>query len=187
MLKPIIKNKKGAFSDLFIFMIFAFIILFFSGIFIYAGGIVSDKLHEEIGSRTHVNSDKTYNETISETFDNVNVAYQSLYWIAIFIIGAMILSIFIGSYMVTIRPVTFVPYIILVIIAVIVSVALSNAYEYVVTQPEFTDTFIGFWGANYVMFYLPLWISVIGIFGGIIMFVRFKMAEESINIAGGFG
>ena len=79
--------------------------------------------------------------------------------------------------MVTTRPIFFVPYIFIVIIAVIISAGISNAYQEVVATPELASTFAGFIGSNFIMFYLPIWITVIGFIGGIIMFVRMKSQE----------
>ena len=169
------KGKRGALSDLFIFMVFAVIILLVSGMFIYLGITTNSKLHQTMDKMSHDGID--YNKTISQTFGQVNVAYQSLYWISLFLIVAMILSIFFGSYMVTTRPVFFVPYIFIVIIAITVSLGISNAYTDLINQPELASTFSGFLGANYIMYYLPMWIAIIGFTGGIIMFVRMKSEE----------
>lgn len=168
-------NKRGALSDLFIFMIVSIIILLVSGIFIYIGVITNAKLHEELDSKSHGTVD--YNQTITQTFGKVNLAYQSLYWISLFLIVAMILSIFFGSYMVTTRPIYFVPYFFIVIIALVVSLGISNAYTDLTSQPELASTYAGFIGSNYIMYYLPIWIAIIGFTGGIIMFVRMKSEE----------
>jgi|TARA_R100001530_G_scaffold116916_1_gene84052 hypothetical protein len=168
-------NKKAQFTDIFIFMIVAVIILFVSGLFIYMGITVNtqlDKSFDGMGS-----DEVNYTEIKDDTFGDVNVAYNSLYWISILIIIGMIIAIFMGSYMVVTRPIFFVPYIFIVIIAIIVSVGISNAYQEVVATPELASTFAGFIGSNYIMFYLPRWIAIIGFVGGIIMFVRMKSQE----------
>ena len=172
-------NKKGQFTDLFLFMIIAIIVLFVSGLFIYFGTQVNDQLEESFTGMTIGDEPNgtNYTDIKDATFGQVDVAYSSLYWISILIIVAMILSIFIGSYMVTTRPIFFVPYIFIVIIAVIISAGISNAYQEVVATPELASTFAGFIGSNFIMFYLPIWITVIGFIGGIIMFVRMKSQE----------
>jgi hypothetical protein len=92
----------------------------------------------------------------------------------------MVLSIFMGSYLVTTKPIFFIPYIFIVIIAVIVAVGLSNAYEQVIQDPTLASTFAGFVGANFIMAQLPIWITIIGFVGGIIMFVRMGSREQQI-------
>lgn len=171
-------NRKAGFSDLFIFMILAIAILFICGIFIYLGGNALDKVHETIDPMTF--GDANSSQVIDDTFGKVNEAYQSLYWISIFLIVGMIISIFIGSYLVTTKPIFFIPYIFITIIAIIVSVGLSQAYSSVIEDPTLASTFVGFVGANYIMLNLPIWITVIGFIGGIIMFVRMGSRENQL-------
>jgi len=168
-------SKKGALTDIFIFMIFAVVILLFSGIFIYLGVRVNSELHSNLDKMSH--GEVNYNATITQTMGKVSSAYKSLYWISIFLIVAMIISIFVGSYIITTKSIYFVPYIFIIIIALVVSVGISNAYITIIETPELRDTFNGFLGANYIMYYLPLWIVLIGFTGGIIMFVKMKSEE----------
>ena len=179
-------NNKGQFTDLFLFMIVAVIILFVFGLFIYMGVRVNDQLDESFTGMTIGEGENATNYTTVKdaTFGGVNIAYSSLYWLAILIIVGMVISIFIGSYMVTTRPIFFVPYIFVMIIAIFVAVGLSNAYQEVALTPELASTFAGFIGANFILFYLPIWIVVIGFIGGIIMFVRMKSQEA---VAYGYG
>lgn len=172
-------NKRGGMTDLFIFMIFAVAIVFICGIFIFIGGRATSEIHEKLDG-TNYAGDQNVTEIINNTFDHVNQAYQSLYWISIMLIVGMVISIFIGSYLVTTKPIFFIPYAFIVIIAVIVSVGISNAYEMVIADPTMADTFAGFVGANYIMLQLPIWIAVIGIVGGIIMFVRMGSKEDQM-------
>jgi len=173
-----IKGKKGGMSDLFIFMIFSFVIILICGIFIYMGGNITSQVHEKMNQMQFRDANTT--QVIDNTLGKVNNAYQSLYWISIFLMVGMVLSIFIGSYLVTTKPIFFIPYLFIVIIAIIIAVGLSNAYETVIADPTLADTFSGFVGANFIMLKLPIWIAVIGIVGGIIMFVRMGSKENDL-------
>jgi hypothetical protein len=174
-------NKKAGMTDLFIFMILAIAILFICGIFIFLGGKATTEVHEKLDGTFYGGENSTV--TINETFGAVNRAYGSLYWISIMLIVGMIISIFIGSYLVTTKPIFFIPYAFITIIAVIIAVGLSNAYEQVIQDPTLASTFAGFVGANFIMLQLPIWIAVIGVVGGIIMFVR--MGSKDNQIYGG--
>lgn len=172
-------NKKGAFSDLFIFMIVAFVLIVVSGIFIFIASTTKTQLHEamdDMPNKAGVNM----SETIDATMGVVDTTFKSLYWISIFLIIGMVISIFIGSYLVTTKPIFFIPYIFIVIIAVIVSVGISNAYESIVAEPTLQSTFVEFVGANFIMSKLPIWIAVIGFIGAIIMFSRLGSKEEQM-------
>jgi hypothetical protein len=175
-MKSILKNKKGGFGDLFIFMILSVAIIFICAVFILIGGRVTTAVHEKMDNLTF--GDANTSQIIDNSLGKVNQAYQSLYWISIFLIVGMILSIFIGSYLVTTKPIFFIPYIFILIIAVVVAVGISNAYEMVITTPAMASTFAGFVGANFIMLNLPIWIAIIGIVGGIIMFVRMGSREQ---------
>jgi len=159
-------------TDIFLFMIIALVIVFTCGIFIYFGGITLAEVHEKMDSMDVGGSNQNVTDVINDTLGKVNEAYQSLYWISVMLIIGMIISIFIGSYLVTTKPIFFVPYAFITVIAVIISTGISNAYETVIADPTLAGTFAGFVGANFIMLQLPIWIAVIGIVGGIIMFVR---------------
>jgi len=161
-----------------IFMIFAFIILITSGIFIYIGTITNAQLHTALDDSTAFQSTTNTSEVIEDTFGKVPTAFSSLYWISIVIIAGMIISIFVGSYLVTTKPIFLVPYIFTLVIAVIVSVGISNAYESLITTPELATTFAGFTASNYFMLYLPMWVTIIGFIGAIIMFSRIGSKED---------
>ena len=176
-----IRNKRGGFTDLFIFMIFAFVIVLISVLWVYMGGMAQDQLH---ASMDGMDLGDTVGNNVSVVIDNTigdfNTSISALHWITVFLIAGMILSIFIGSYLVTTKPIFFIPYLFIVIIAIVVAVPMSNAYETLMSNPTLASTFTGFLGANWIMLNLPIWITIIGITGGIIMFSRMGKKEENV-------
>lgn len=174
-MKFIKNNKRGDMTGLFVFAIMSFIVILFSAVFIYMGNITEDQLKGTLGG-----DDPEINETIENTFGDVNDAYAALYWIALFLIFGQIIGIFIGSYMVTTRPVFFVPWIFLIIISIIVGVGISNGYEMIMNTPTLADTFAGFVGANEIMLNLPLILTIVGFMGGIIMFSQIGKGRQQI-------
>ena len=178
-LRPIVQNKRGGFSDLFLFMIFAFVIILISVIWVYIGGVVEDKMQETVGEMDlHDTVGNNASQVVTNTIGATNNSFEALHWITVFLIGGMILSIFIGSYLVTTKPIFFIPYLFIVIIAIVVSVPMSNSYEKLMTDATLSGTFAGFSGASWIMLNLPIWITIIGITGGIIMFSRMGKKEE---------
>ena len=177
------KDKKGGFTDLFIFMIFAFVIVLMCVIMVYIGNTTEEQMQETIGLMDlHDTQGNNASVVIDNTMGEVNVSFTALYWITVLLIAGMILSIFIGSYLVTTKPVFFIPYLFLVIIAVVTSVPISNAYETLMNDATLSGTFSNFVGANWIMLNLPIWITIIGITGGIIMFSR--MGKKDVQIYG---
>ena len=172
-------RKKGAFADLFIFMIIAFAVILISGVMIYIGLETEDQLQDTLGQMDlHDTVDNNASEVITNTMGVTNVTFDALHWIAVFLIFGMILGIFIGSYLVTTKPVFFIPYLFVVIIAVIVSVPMANTYETLTNDLTMGATYTSFVGASFIMLNLPIFISIIGIVGGIIMFTRMGRKEE---------
>jgi hypothetical protein len=172
-------GKKGGLTDLFLVMIFAIILVFVSGIFIYIGITTEDSLHENMGD-INLPSGQNVTEVIDNSFNELNNSLSALYWIAIFLIVAMMLSVFVGNYLVTTKPVFFLPYIFIVIIAIIVSVGISIGYSQVVDKSpaDLQEIFGKFIGSEIILQYLPIWIAVLGIGGGVIMFVRMGSGQE---------
>ena len=171
-------NKKGAFVDLFLFMIFTFVILLISGIMIYVGNTTYSELRETFRGKTYGTLNAT--ENVENTIGVVNNSYKALYWLSVLIIIGMMISIFIGSYMVTTRPIFFIPYLFIVFIAIVVSVFISNVYGEVLADPTLSSSFEGFVMPNYIMGYLPIWVTLLGFVGGMIMFSRLGSKENQV-------
>lgn len=180
-MRSLIQNKRGGFTDLFLFMIVAFVLVLFSGIFIYVTNVSLDQMRETLPN-TNLVGDGNVNasQVLENTLGATVVSFNALYWISIFLIFGMIIAIFIGSYMVTTKPVFFIPYLFVTFIAVIVAVAISNAYELIYNNDMLNSTFANFVGSNWILAQLPIIISIVGIAGGIIMFVRMGRREEAI-------
>jgi len=177
-MRSILKNKRGGYLDIFLFMIFALAIVVISVLFIYMGGEIKGKLHEKLDNKTEEGSSVNYTTLIDNNIGAVNRAYGSLYWISVFLILGMIVAIFIGSYLVTTKPVYFVPYIFIVGIAIIVSVGISNGYAQIIQDTTLASTFDGFVGANFLLLNLPIIITIVGFVGGIIMFIKMTRGQE---------
>lgn len=178
------KNKRAGFTDIFLFVIFTFIILLFSAVFIYISNETKDQLHETMDNMNIGDGNRNASATIDNTFGEAVISFNALYWISVFLIFGMIVAIFIGSYMVTTKPIFFVPYLFVVIIAVVISVPVANTYEDLQQDATLGSTFSNFVGSNYIMNYLPMIVAIVGIVGGIIMFSRMGKREETGGIYG---
>ncbi len=80
--------------------------------------------------------------------------------------------------MVTTKPIFFLPYLFIWIIAIIVSVPVSNAYETISADATLGSTYANFVGSNFILNFLPMIVAVIGMVGAIIMFTRMGRKEE---------
>lgn len=172
-------KKKGALTDMFIFIIFVLIIAVISVVWVYISTLTYDQMQDTIGQ---MNLSDASGNNASTVIDNTMGVTKStigaLKWISIFLIFGMIIAIFISSYLVTTKPVFFIPYIFLMIIAVVVSVPISNSYETMMEDPTLSSTFAGFTGLNWLVLNLPIIVVIVGITGGIIMFIRLGKGGE---------
>ena len=184
-MRPLLKNKRGGMTDLFLFMIIGLVLVFMSGVFIYMANTTFTKVEETLGNR-QFGSVENSSVVIEQTFGAVPRSFQALYWITAMLFVGMVMSIFIGSYLVTTKPVFFIPYMIITIVAIVVAVGISQGYESAVSDNILTETFMGFTGTNFIMAHLPIWIAVIGITGAVIMFVRMGSKENELYGGGSY-
>lgn len=166
------KNKRGGFVDLFVFMIFSFVILIFIGVFIFIGIETEAQVRESIDKIDYFHdNDINTTKIIDDTLGKYNYSMKAFYWLTIIIIVGMILSIWIASYLTATKPVFFISSIFITAIAVTVATVMSNAYELIIySTPQLTPIFENFVGANWIMLKLPIWISIIGFISAIIMY-----------------
>lgn len=166
-------NKKGAFTDLFLFMGLAFLIVIFMVMMTFTANMVYDKLIDESDIiQKGLGDSGNATEIIQESVGAVVSSYGALKWISVVLIFGFALSILLSSFLVRTNPVFFVPYILIVVIATIVSVPLSNTYEQVYQTPQLAEAFSGFFGATWIFLHLPIWVLVVGVLAGILMFVN---------------
>jgi len=164
-------NKKGAFTDLFLWMGIAFVIILFMVIMTYVGTTTYNALSDN-AANIGANTEAEGQAIIDDTFGKVPNAYTSLRWISAMLIIGYALSIIVSSFLIKSNPVFFVPYVFILILAIIVSVPISNSYEVIYQNPTLAGTFTGFFGATWIFLHLPIWVAVIGIIAGILMFIN---------------
>lgn len=181
MLRPITKNKRGSVADLFIFMIFAFVIIVFIGVFTYIGLKTEAQVKDSIEDIDFFNeNDINATKIVDDTIGKFNYSMGAFKWLTILLIVGMIIAIWIASYLANTKAIFFISSIFIIIIAVVVATVLSNAYEQIIyADAELTPVFEGFVGANWIMLKLPLWISIVGFVSSIIMYSRLGKREEA--------
>ena len=172
-MRTLLKNKKGDLTQLFMFMIISFILAIACVIMFFIATTTYDSLIDNAPAIQKVlGAGENATDIINSTFGEVPNSYQALKWITTMLIMGMALSILITSFLVRVNPVWFVAYIFLWIIAIIVSVPMSNTYETIYSTPTLASSFSGFWGQTFIFLNLPIWIAVIGAIAGIVMFVN---------------
>lgn len=165
-------NRRGGLLDLIVLMIIGFVaVLFFAG-WIYANNQLTDTL-------LNVNSpNANITDATEKTFVKINESLAGLKWLAAAIIFGSILGIMVSNFLVKAHPVFFVPYILFTIISVIFSAYISNAYESILSSGILASTIQEFTFANFFFLNLPVWITIIGLAGGIMLFIGITVDRE---------
>lgn len=173
-------NKKGNLvTDLFVWMIVIFVfavsmILIFYGINKAATNIMTNVI-----PNIHipgVNATQIANGTIGM----ISPAYENLKWITYMLIIGSILTVLLGNWLVRVNPIFAIPYVFIIAMAVICAVPLSNAYEHLLySGGEIGTAFQGFYGVSWIFLHLPIWVLIVGILGGITMFIGLPRDKPS--------
>lgn len=170
-MQNLVKNKKGAYADVLIFVIMAFIITIFFGIMYYGFTQMNNVLTSvqfNIGSgATATNFSNVVNSTWGQVYD----AYGQLKTMAYVLIFGMILTILVSAWMVRSPPLFLIIYIIISIVGVIVGAYISNLYQGLLLNADFGATLQSFKGASYLLLYLPYLAGIVALFSGLISLI----------------
>jgi len=168
-LRKITKDKKGSVIDLFIIMIVAFVATAFFALWVYGYDQIETTLRGIPNSTGKINV--SISDATSKTFSIVKPAQEEgLHVLAYTLIFAMIISFLIINFLEKSNPAFFIVYIFVLLGAIVASVYISNQYEELLTNRLVGSTFQGFQGASFILLYLPVWITVIGFIGAILLF-----------------
>ena len=165
-------------GNIFLFMAIAFALVICCVMFTFIGDVAYTKLMEKNETLQANFPGVNITEVIDDTMGKVPTAYDSLKWISVMLIIGMIIAILVASFLVQEKPIFFILYIFILIIAIVVSVPLSNAYETVYTNPFIASSFDGFWGATFIFLNLPYWVTAIGFLSAILMFTSMVRASR---------
>lgn len=171
-----IDDKKGQSPlSLFRFMIISFLAVVFFGGLIFAVGLLNNAF-EDIGEHNEINSGQigyvNLTKAGQDTFGKFNQSIQGLRMVAITIIFSEIMLVFIFNAFTKTHPALFIMWILIVFLAVMFSAPISNAYESLLQQGIYDGILESFTGSNYFLLNLPTIVLMVGIIGGIFMFVN---------------
>lgn len=172
-----VDDERGQFTvfNIFTFMIIGFVaVLFFAGL-IYVSGLLNTTFHQA-GLLNEANSGQPGYANLTQaadvTFGQMNNGVQSLRLVAITLIFSLILGTIITNAMVRIHPAFFIVYIFIVVLAIIFSATISNAYESILRTNVYDGLLQSFTGSGWILLHLPLVTALTGVLGGIFLFIN---------------
>ena len=169
-----IDDKKGQVNmsefNIFTWMIVAFLaVVLFAGL-IFVTGIMNDAF-EDIGERNTIPG-VNLTKASRDTFGQMNNSIQALRLVAMSIIFSQILMLIVFMGFTGKHPALFIVWIFVVFLAIIFSAPISNAYESLLQSNLYDGLLASFTGSNWVLLNLPFITLMIGILGGVLMFVN---------------
>ena len=164
------KGKKGqSVFDIVLFMVIVFLLVIGFGIFKYVfhtATVVTQNV------KTPANAVVNMTAVFNSTFTNLDNGLNSLRYVSFAIIFGMIIWILLSNFLFRQSPVFVWLYIGVTVLAVILSAFISNSAQGIMSNPLFASTFSGTLPeGTFVLNYLPVWVTVIGILGAVVLFI----------------
>lgn len=160
-------NKKASIMDGILWIIIAFVTLFvFAGLYYFHTQVYSGL--SDVGTVGTLNVTNITESVFSPVTTNM---VQGLNIIAFIILAGGAFSILLHNFLVRQHPAWFVVYLLITILAIIVSAYVSNEYVSLLSNDVLGSTLSQFTMGNYIMQYLPYWSAIIGILGAVFLFI----------------
>jgi len=172
-----IDDTKAQFSvfNIFTFIITALVVvLFFAGL-IYVHGLIYGVLLD-VGIQNEANAGQAgytnFTLAAQQTFGVINDSIQSLRMVALVYIMSLAILIIITNALIKIHPLFFFIYVLIIVLAIIFAVPISNAYYDLLNSGVFGGILPSFTGANWIVLNLPYVVLIVGILGGVFLFIN---------------
>lgn len=179
-MKNIIKNKRGNYGDVFVFIIMSFVIVVMFGL-MYWGFTRMDNVLNTIQFNI---GDSNFTSILDKTWGQVYDAYAQLKTFAYVLIFGMMLTILVSAWMSKSPPIFLVIYIIVSLVAIITAVYISNAYQGLLANADFGSTLQSFKGGSYLLLYLPYLAGVLSLLSAVIGLIGLNRSkrEETVSL-----
>jgi hypothetical protein len=162
-------KKAQSFFDIFVVMVIVVFMLIGFAIlmFVFNKIDVSFKDAFRNSDTTIVNMSEVNDMTISK----FNSGMGMLRLVSFAIIFGMIILILLSNFLIKVNPIYFLFYILMTVLAVIVSVFISNFYQGLLSDINLGSYLLQLKEGTFFMLYLPYFVTVIGIMGAIFLMI----------------
>jgi len=157
-------NKHGSARD----VVLIAVLLFIGGLVFFIANFASHTMVDGMLNIAVINDSNATREALN-SFETQSDRFDYL-GVGLFI--GLTLAIIIGGWLVGGHPVFMFIYFIVVLVGVALSAVLANTWESVTLMPIFGSTITNFIFMNHIISYLPIYVSIVGILGLIVMFSR---------------
>lgn len=168
-------NKKAQLFNPVMWLIIAFIVVIILALLIFFFGQITNVMQTIPSPSPSVNM----TEIIDTTFVQVNRALGFYKTLAFLMLFAFAISIFIVNFLERGNPWFFFLHVGISIVALIISVPLSNAYEGLLSNDVLGPTLLEMTAATWIMLWLPTWVVIIAFVGAIFLLSGIARREQS--------
>ena len=144
------------------------VLLFISAIFLFIGNYLTNTLMDRALTHPEMNS----SQGAVDSYNSVKTQANRLDYVYLAYFIGLIIGILITGWLIGGNPIFMFFYVIILIMGVIVSPILSNAYQSFIETPTLTGTVANFPITTFIMQNLPIFIAIIGMLGLLVMFAK---------------
>lgn len=161
-------NKKASMINIIVWTVSVFIIIFFLAGYVYFHNTMTTALQNIVVTSPIVN----ITDAVQKTIVPINSALVNLKWISFILIIMLGFAILLENFFIREHPALFFVHILVLILAIIGAIYISNEYQTLMSGNILSDTINSFNVSSYIVLWLPLWVAVIGIFGLILLMIN---------------
>jgi len=171
-MRSIIKDKKGDFTGMLYLIVSIAAFAIFILILGYIGNLIGTEVKDKINS-----DDEDINASFQATIDVSNNTLSAVWYI---VLAGLLLGLMVTAWYMPTNPILIAPFAILLLIAVILGVAMSNVYEALHDVPELSTSADNQSSVNFIMNKLPYFSLVVGIIALIVTFAKPGRGGEGV-------
>ena len=173
-------NRKASIVDIMVWLVVAFVVVVFFAMWIYGFNQLTEVL-SSIPNTPGLNISGAINSTIIKIEEPQATGLHTLAYVIILMLA---ISILLTNFLEKVNPAFFVVYLMVVVGSIIASAYVSNQYEDLLGNAIIGTTLGEFTGGTFILLNLPIFVTVIGMFGAIFLFagiMRDRGLGESVS------
>jgi len=168
------KGKKGAGPVDIIFIMAIFMMLAITGLLChYIYGEFMVEIEEKF-------NESYTNEDMSLAFSRGVDTFNNMDYLLFGVFAGLVIAMLVTAFLVNVHPIFFPLFIFIMLIAVLISVPLSNVWITISTNPVFSNNITYFSLTNHLMCNLPYYVTVFGFIGIIVLYAKTRSQNEFV-------
>jgi len=171
-------NKKGGALSIIVWVAGVFVIIFFLAGWVYFHNVLTNALLDVKVDNNIVN----FTGAVQNTFVPLNNSMSGLSTISFILLITLGFSILIENFYIRKHPILFFVHVLIVIVGIVGSIYISNAYETLLNNNILSPTLNTFKASSYIALFLPYWVAIIGIFGLILLVINAVRDPETKGV-----